>query len=745
MNVYQRVNDLVNNITAKMTMPELFRSREYREFIEKKTANIISGTFYHLRQEGFNASQSAENRLLSRLHVEVIHEPHSDVTAYAADSGIDQRVVLNTAHPLVMERPSREERHLAVLGMLYHEVGHILYTDYPTKRCWLQRLSSKKWFPCEPDNLKTVGGAAVERLMSDDALFPLTISMATGIENRIEDGYVETEVRLMCPGMGKAALSVINLELIDSIKSLGEDDPANPEKEELYDILNQVLLYSKFGEIKVAPDYDGPMLDAIYDCIDIIDNCRTQRDPEKRISGTNELLCILGPYVEKAVMNEVKRQKQQQQQQQSGKAGKAGQSGASQPQTGSSSQKGSGSSGQGQKQPGQGGANGQGQNAPSEAEKKAAVQNIQKKLQEIIKNGASNENKDCSSEAVNKPTSAQNAQQQTGSKGQSNNTNGPGGMGDSAVDLDAAKREVDSVTKTFAKDKAIQQAESERTQELNKEASQSSIRQYGGYDQQISVSRAATVEESNVRVYEHLYPQVSAISRGMQRGIKRILKDRREGGKIRNLPFGRRFEVSSVVHDDGRYFSKKKLPTEPPKLGVGLLVDESGSTGGDLINAAMLASLVIEDFCRELDIPHLIYGYTTGRGVEMISYAEPQDVGNSNRYRITGMRARMGTPTANSMGFIYNQMKKLNADVRILFVITDGQSGDNYSSIGGSTPIKRMIKDFKKEKTMVIAAGIGRNRKVVESEFGEDNFLDITDTDAMPEQLIEIIKRNLWL
>ena len=76
----------------------------------------------------------------------------------------------------------------------------------------------------------------------------------------------------------------------------------------------------------------------------------------------------------------------------------------------------------------------------------------------------------------------------------------------------------------------------------------------------------------------------------------------------------------------------------------GLLVDESGSTRGELIKAAMVASAVVEDFCRELEIPHLIYGFSTyGNGPLIISYSEPHEIDGGNRYRITGMTDRDGT------------------------------------------------------------------------------------------------------
>ena len=358
--------------------------------------------------------------------------------------------------------------------------------------------------------------------------------------------------------------------------------------------------------------------------------------------------------------------------------------------------------------------------------------------------GASSKNENCSSESMNNPTKAENR----GANGRQKNLQGaavgkePGGTG--AGTLGITTREIDSLLEIMASSFASQQVEKERTRALNKDGQNMDCTEFGMPDNvSVSVSRAAEVPQSNVAAYDKIAGEIQNISRSLQRDIKRVLKDRREGRKMRNLPFGHRLEVSAIVRDDRKYFSCNKLPTETPRLGVGLLVDESGSTNGSLIQAATIASLVIEDFCRELDIPHLIYGYTSGcKDAAIVSYAEPQEIDGSNRYRITGMRASGGTPTAAAMAFIAKQMMKLPADVRLLIVITDGGSADNYIINGKERYIDRMIHVLRKDKVIVVAAGIGSDRAQVEAEFG-DNFLDITDINMMPEQLVDLIKHNL--
>lgn len=772
--IYQRVDELVEQNKSNMKMGDVFTSLIYRDFIRQKARNIITGTFYHLRKEGFNASPAIEARTVARLTVDVQYQPQSDLTAYAQDNTMDKQVVLNAGNKLVADQPSRQEQHLAVLGMLYHELGHVLFTDYPTMRWWLTELARGAWFPEEPKELQSPEGCVTANLLADKDVRELLVECAHDIQNRLEDGYVEREVCLMCPGMGQSALSVLNLALIEEMPSLGGEKNPDQESDDLFEILNQVLMYAKFGEIKVADDYNGPLLDAVYACIDIIDDYRGQRDPKKRVSGVNALMCVLGPYIEQAIKNQMQKQQKQQNQQpqqnqqskqsqqsqqnQNGQQGQPANNGqpsqqgqpSSNGQTGPNGQQNqNGQSGQnGQlNQAGQGGQNSQngqtGQTGQNAEEKKKAVAAVLKRIQDIASHGASAENKDCTSTAVNKPTQESNDKQPINAQ----SPMGGGGAGSNpSDDKSVATLEVDSIVKSLAKEQAEQKVEGERTRALNREAATLDMSQYGLGRSKVVVKRASTVPQDNVEAYNRAKPNIQSLSKSMQRGIKRVLKERRQGGVQKNLPFGRRLEVTSIVHDDGKYFSRKKAPTLPPQLAVGLLVDESGSTSGKLINAARTASLVIEDFCRELDIPHLIYGYSTGAlpdEAEIFSYCEPQDIDNKNRYRITGMTARGGTPTATALAYMHKRLHSLQADVRLLIVITDGVSQDNYSCNGVSA-ITRIIRDCEKNKTVVIAAGIGINRSQVEYEFGT-NFMDISDVNTMPANLVALIKKNIRL
>ena len=720
-----------------MTDKDLFAGREYNRYVRRKTENIISGAFYTLRQEGFNASKREEQKILRHMETSVKFEPNDpDFTAYTAqDQAGNKSIALNAGSELIQLQQTREDRHLAILGMLYHEIGHVLFTDFPTFMAWINQLDAGVWFPEAPKRGNTVNGINLTAKMKDNAFRGILVQCAKNIENAIEDGFIEREMREMYPVRGTECLSVINASLLDScpdLKKQAEDD----KYPDFLAIVNQILLYSKFGEMLIG-DYDGELMDPIYECVEILDEYCYERDPMQRARATNEILCVLFPYLDSYV-EEMEKQ-QQQQQNQSGQQGQP-----------NGQQNGQGS-GSGNGMPQNGSGNG---SSVMDSVAKAITDALNQAAESMgISDPAAKGN---TSSAVNKPNTASNRgsapSRQKAAQKDGNGKGGSGaGLGGTEDALDSAKHELDSLVDRTVKSEANKQAEKERTQELNQDAACITDGEYGRVGN-VHIVRASEVDDSNVEAYNKAMEQLRPISKDLQRGIARVLKERREGGKRKNLPFGRRLEVSSVVHGDGKYFSRNKLPTESPKLGVALLVDESGSTSGKLINAATRASLVVEDFCRELQIPHIINGYTgIGDQVTIRSYAEPNTADRSDCYRITGMDSCGGTPTKGALIYMLRRLNQLPVDVRLLIVISDGMSADNYYADRYSErdpakkPIRRMIANSKKDDTIIVAAGIGQDRKYVEEEFGEENFMDISDLDAMPEQLIKLIKDNIWV
>lgn len=125
------------------------------------------------------------------------------------------------------------------------------------------------------------------------------------------------------------------------------------------------------------------------------------------------------------------------------------------------------------------------------------------------------------------------------------------------------------------------------------------------------------------------------------------MKDYKEGGKLDNLPMGKRINVRNAVRNDGRLFYKLKLPNDRTDIAVVILNDESGSMSScNRITYARSASIILHDFCKGLDIPVAIYGHSEFDAVELYAYAEFDSIDNKDQYRLMDMSAAAGTVTA---------------------------------------------------------------------------------------------------
>ena len=196
MDIYSRVRELVEDKKEKLTMEQIFTSSEYARFIWNKTVNIISGAFYSLRRHGFNVSQSEENKLLQSLEIEIFCDPKNGLTACAGVDKLHRKTMirLNAGCGFVTYQETRAGQHAALLGLLYHEVGHLLFSDYPSLAAWQQQLRKGVWFPNSPQRITTGDGVLLSKNMEDGGFCNVLSYLAGEVNNCIEDGYIEREI-----------------------------------------------------------------------------------------------------------------------------------------------------------------------------------------------------------------------------------------------------------------------------------------------------------------------------------------------------------------------------------------------------------------------------------------------------------------------------------------------------------------------------------------------------------------------
>lgn len=751
----QRIEELAN---SEIAVPDtvFFTSEAYRNYTETAAKDMITGVCGYLRRYGYSISEMEEDRRVNALTVEMLRNP--EITAYTDGYNI----CIGTNNSLVTSLDSRELRHYAIQGFRVHEVAHILFTDFPTLKNWAGHLSQGIWWPKIPDRASEKDGAELTKRLKKPGFCKPFVSVAHSIENALEDGFIEREIQEMYGGLATTELATLDEVQISESVSFGKMLKKKCSPFEA--MLNQILLYAKY-DITMDDGIPDEYVQTLKDCVFVIDDVKYERNPKKRLEGVNEICCILYPLVADLIKELSKKPKQKKSSgQKSSKSGSGicmpGQpqgsdndksqsqhgNGNSQSQSRSQSQQGNAASNDGADS--NSSAGGAGNNVDSDKEAAERLQKALKKIEQIAKDAAKragltegkNQNSESithssarSQEAKDRNNGKQNAKAAQASDKSNSSVQSSGKGGSSGTpDLSAAKRDINSIENARKKDAATEKTNREKNNALNEEARHISS-EIGA---NVTVDRAQEVSKSNMVVYNELSNDLLVVTKNLERRLKTMIRDEENDDSVSGLPMGSRVEARLAYHRDGKIFSRKNFPRDNPRLAVGYLCDESGSMRDDAIKASVRTGIIIQDLCYRMELPCYVCGFTTsGVGLQIISYVD-QDVDGKDKYRITGMQSRSGTPTGPAMKYMAEKLKKETAEKRLLIVSTDG------CSASGRENIQRTIKELSRYGILVVGAGIGSARAQVENEFGK-NFIDIGNLEAMPQILCNIVKRNL--
>jgi hypothetical protein len=719
----RRVEELATQISPTDDTT-FFGSDAYREYTEDAAKNMVSGVCTYLRTLGYDITEKEEDARAANLMVGM----STDKNMTACTDG--NFVTVGVCSDIVTYFDSRELKHYAIQGLRVHEIGHVLFTDFPTSARWSSALKNGNWWPNAPKRASETAGAELTQMLKNPDFAPGFEKIAAHIENAIEDGFIEREIQELYKGLATTELATTNDALISTSKTFGE--MLKDKRKPFEAMFQQVLLYSKFDftlEDGMPEEYE----DVFEECIEILDDVKYERDPKKRLCGVNELCCVLYPMFKDYIENQSKSK-------QSGKGKKSG-SGSVQNNPNSSQQ-------------GQSDGQDISQMSPSELAEAIdkAVQAAQNAAHSVGETKQENRNSESITQKVKKTAeakkresgkqhgnsakngnSANNGSQNASGKGGGDTISHERGASSGKADLSAAKADINAIEQKRKNDQATKQANSELNDELQKEADE--FRKTTGTA--VLVTRAEDVSSQNKAMYKRLSDGLLTITKNLERRLKTTIRDEENDDAISGLPMGTRVEARLAYHQDGKIFSRKNFPRDNPRLAVGYLCDESGSMSGAAIEASVRTGIILQDLCSRMELPCYVCGFTSGVncGVQILSYVD-KDIDGNDKYRITGMSSRSGTPTVPAMRYMGEKLKKDETEKKILIVSTDGCSNT------GREGVQKAIKDLSKAGIIVVGAGIGDSRAQVEKEFGK-NFIDISDLDTMPRILCNIVKKNL--
>ena len=753
-----------------------FTSEVYRDFTEQGVKDLICGTCTYLRTLGYDISEAQEKERISDMVVTM----STDKNMTACTNG--DSMIIGVNNPLVKYFPNRELRHYAIQGLRVHETAHVLFTDFKTIDMWQAALSNGNWWPVVPDHAQDPEGAELTQVLSKKEFSKSFAAIAGRLENAIEDGFIEREIKEMYKGLATTELCTTNDAQLSMASTFGEFLKAG--RSAYSAMFQQVLMYAKY-DITMVDDMPEQYSDVFDACMEVVDDVKCERDAKKRLCGVNEICCILYPLFKEMLTEESEKQNQQSsgsgngkpgngnggsgssqnsQGQQNGNGGSQGGSGGSQSNSGNGNGNGNGGSGSSQNSQGQqngnsgsqsgssdsqnnsgnGNGNGNGVGSMTAEQLSEALKEAVKQIKQAAKNVGVNNLPDRHNNSITSQAGKnEDAKKRERSKQGSDNANGKSngdsianapGANSGKSDLSAAKCDIEAIERERKRNVATAQANNEANDKLRQEGKEVG-REIGT---NIYVRRAAEVPQSNIETYNRLSAGLLSITKNLERRLKTTIRDEENDDTVAGLPMGSRVEARLAYHQDGKIFSRKNFPRDNPRLAVGYLCDESGSMSKTAISASVRTAIILQDLCERMELPCYICGFTTEdlKGVDIITYVD-MNVDGKDKYRTTGMASRGGTPTVPAMKYMGKKLLKDSTEKKILIVSTDGCSGQGYGEM-----VRDVIKKLQHDGVMVIGAGIGDSKPRIQEEFGS-NFLDISNLDAMPKILCNIVKKNL--
>lgn len=729
-----------------------FASEAYRDFTEQGVKDLICGTCTYLRTLGYDITKEQEEERINDMVVMM----STDENMTVCTNGDSMIIGVNSS--LVKYFPNRELRHYAIQGLRVHETAHVLFTDFKTIDMWQGALSNGNWWPVVPDHAQDPDGAELTQVLSKKEFSKSFAAIAGRLQNAIEDGFIEREIKEMYKGLATTELCTTNDAQLSMASTFGEFLKAG--RSAYSAMFQQVLMYAKY-DITMVDDMPEQYSDIFDACMEVVDDVKCERDVKKRLCGVNELCCILYPLFKEMLTKDSEKQNQQSSGSGNGKPGNSGfglpqnsqgqqngSNGQSDPnQNGNGSQNGSGNA---QNNSSNGNENGNSVDSMTAEQLSEALKEAVKQIEQAAKNVGVNNLPDRHSNSITNQAgkNAEAKKRESGKQGSGNNANANGngssnsnsianapGANSGKSDLSAAKCDIKAIEKARKQEIATAQANNEANNQLAQEGAKIGSE----IGTKISVRRAAEVPQSNIDTYNRLSAGLLSVTKNLERRLKTTIRDEENDDAVAGLPMGSRVEARLAYHQDGKIFSRKNFPRDNPRLAVGYLCDESGSMSDKAIAASVRTAIILQDLCERMELPCYICGFTTGGysgSVDIITYVD-KNVDGKDKYRTTGMASRGGTPTVPAMKYMGKKLMKDSTEKKILIVSTDGCSGRGY----GET-VRDVIKKLQHDGVMVIGAGIGDSKPRIQEEFGS-NFLDISNLDAMPKILCNIVKKNL--
>lgn len=626
-------------------------------------------------------------------------------------------------NPFVDAVKTTVEKNRCYVGLTLHETGHILFTDFALSEKVLRKLSEGALYP----KMEEIPEEKREDIL---ALNPNTVAKyLMNISNCLEDGYVDRIMMKLIPGYGKS------LHFIRSLDRKNTPSYAQMKKEGLDDwmiFLNCVLFYARFGYRPYSDaEEEEELVKALKPCEKIIAKAVTEPIPMKRMKYS---WLVFSAFID-FINSDPKKERGGEE---------SGESSDSESESKEEDGKPSEST------------SGESSSTSSESTEEERKEERREKIEEKLEKTADSlKDPERETKRALKPSPSAEAMDKAKKV-----------MSEADADMSSSKKE-----KTPEEDKGLEKIKTEAAEEgvakdQEAEIEKKLLEGCKGLDTGIHEGVTSEVIRPEVSTagrlrYEKKHLELDTEVKRFIKEFQKEIEERQIGGTQTGLYFGKDITVSQVYRRDKRIFNNKIAPEDIPDMVVGVLVDLSGSmSSGVRMDRARDCAYITYRFCKEMGIPVFVIGhdvhFKTGK-MRYHSVADENSLDGKDEKRIFSLEPYGDNRDGLALRYCYKKLEEIDAEQKILCVISDGQPADSsskdavgYHKHNGAPDMREAVKSAKKSGIETIVAGIGGDADSIKECYKRDvsdkysaTFLDFSDMHNLSKCFIRVLKRML--
>lgn len=469
------------------------------------------------------------------LQITLQANPRDETLAYTDLS--TGSVVINVCNNITAALPNRTLRSISIEGLRAHEAGHQLYTDASAWERYHRALEAGEFYPPLPEYLdatRTRYGAEILKTATgrDPVGRTVVLETAKTISNILEDGWVDTRYSQANPGRPADGIALNDIRIREQIALPAE---SLREGQMAYTVVQNELLRYANGEMPDCQAMPEEIRETCTRVLAIAEQCMLSPDGADRCDGTNRILLELWPLLRKGITT-LRAQTEKIPPPPGKKRKPAGAAEEAVRQALRSQQP--------VQRPNKGGRDGPLPRSEATPADPMARQRAMRSMLDRLREAAQTQG-DAPSGTPTVWGEGPSTAYALAVPPPPNLRGDPGG----ATRLHQLQEEALSVP-------------------------------YGDLHRGITLAfhRQSQIDQDAVDLYQAVAPPLITLSRRLQKSVERVIRDRADGGHQTGLYSGRKLNQHGLGRRDGRVFRSNRALTEPVRLAVGLLIDESGSS-----------------------------------------------------------------------------------------------------------------------------------------------------------------------